>query len=153
MARRTKVWTADYGRDRGKQFLLTELPADAAERWATRAFLAMTNANIEVPDGALQSGMAGIAATLAAGVRALAGLKYDAVGPLMDEMLSCVQFVAPGTAQPQPLWTGENSQIEEVRTRLALRVEVLELHLGFSLAALASSTPETSGTTPVAAQA
>lgn len=144
MARRTKLWTATEDRDARKTFLITEMSADKAERWAIRMVLALTNANVEVPEGSLQAGMSGIAAILAHGVRGLAGLKFEAISELLDEMMTCVQYQPAANLPPQPLWTGENSQIEEVRTRLSLRMEVLELHLGFSLAALQSTTRETS---------
>jgi hypothetical protein len=152
MARRTKVWTADYGRDAGKRFLITELPADAAERWAVKLLLAIAGANPTVPEGTLQSGMAGVASMLKAGVQSLQGLTPDVVQPLLDEMMACVQFLPeiPGQPHvqvpPRPLNTGENSQMEEVRTRFAIRMEVLELHLGFSLAAVVSSTRATPAT-------
>jgi hypothetical protein len=151
MARRTKLWTSTFDRDNGKTFLLTEMSADKAERWAIRAVLALTNANVEIPEGSLQAGMSGLAAILIHGVRSLAGLKHEAIADLLDEMLTCVQFQPAPNLPPQPLWLGENSQIEEVKTRLWLRLEVLELHLGFSLAALPSNTPERSGETMVAA--
>lgn len=127
------------------------MSADKAERWAIRMVLALTNANVEVPEGSLQAGMSGIAAILAQGVRNLAGLKFEAVSDLLDEMMTCVQYQPAANLPPQPLWTGDNSQIEEVRTRLSLRMEVLELHLGFSLAALQSTTRETSEPTTDAA--
>lgn len=151
MARRTRLWTATQDRDAGKTFLITEMSADKAERWAIRMVLALTNANVEVPEGSLQAGMSGIAAILAQGVRNLAGLKFEAVSDLLDEMMTCVQYQPAANLPPQPLWAGDNSQIEEVRTRLSLRMEVLELHLGFSLAALQSTTRETSEPTTDAA--
>jgi hypothetical protein len=151
VARRTKLWTATHERDAGKTFLITEMSADRAERWAIRMVLAVVNAGVKVPEGSLQAGMSGIAAILATGVRSLAGLKFEAISELLDEMLTCVQYQPAPNLPPQPLWTGDNCQIEEVRTRLALRMEVLELHLGFSLAALASNTPETSAPTADAA--
>lgn len=127
------------------------MSADKAERWAIRMVLALTNANVEVPEGSLQAGMSGIAAILAQGVRNLAGLKFEAVSDLLDEMMTCVQYQPAANLPPQALWAGDNSQIEEVRTRLSLRMEVLELHLGFSLAALQSTTRETSEPTTDAA--
>lgn len=157
MARRTKLWTSTFDRDAGKTFLLTEMSADKAERWAIRMVMALANAKVEIPEGSLQAGMSGLAAILTHGVRSLAGLKYEAVSDLLDEMMTCVQFKpqgpSPGSPElpPQQLFADPNCQIEEVKTRLWLRMEVLELHLGFSLAALASSTPATSGPTTGAA--
>ena len=42
MARKTKIVTiAAEGRDYGKSYLLTEMPALKAEKWATRAMMAL----------------------------------------------------------------------------------------------------------------
>jgi hypothetical protein len=151
MARNTKViQITAQGRDRGKTFVLKEMPADQGERWAFRMLLALAGAGAKLPDGALESGMAGLAVTMpafiAVGVRSLAGLKYDDVGPLLDEMMECVAYQPPGNLPAQGLLTGEYSQIEEIGTRLQLRYEVLQLHVGFSLAGSESTT----GTTPAA---
>ena len=139
MARRTnKVTISEAGRDKGKTFLLTELPADQAERWAIRCLLAIANSGSKLPDDALEAGMAGLALTvrsfIVVGLRSLQGMRYDDVGDLLDEMLGCIQYCPPGGLPPQKLFEGENCQIEEVATRLTLRWEVLQLHINFSLA-------------------
>ncbi len=146
MARRTKLWNATHGRDSGKRFLITEMSAAAAEDWAWRLGLALAAAGIPVPEGSLQSGMAGMASIAAQGIRALQGVQYAAVKPLLAEMIGCVQFWPPESPIPQPLMTGENSQIEEVRSLFELRVAVLELHLDFSLADALSNIGKTSAT-------
>ncbi len=79
------------------------MSADKAERWAIRMVLALMNAKVEVPEGSLQAGMAGISAILAAGVRGLSGLKYEAVSELLDEMMACVQYPPAANLPPQPL--------------------------------------------------
>lgn len=147
MARQTITWTATRGRDKGKQFRLTELPADQAERWFIRTMLALGNAGAQLGDAITMNGAAGFAGSfpglLVQGIQALAGLRWEDSAPLLDEMMGCVQFVVPGqTAHAVPLAPGDACQIEEVRTRLQLRYEVLQLHVGFSLAgALPNSTP------------
>lgn len=153
MARRTKrvTITAD-GRDRGKVFELREMAADQAERWATRAILALANAGGRLPDGVLDSGMAGLEFTwrsvASTSIAALSGVRYAEVEPLLEEMKHCIRFKPPGSeALPlQDIFPGEDSQIEEVATWYTLRYEVLQLHLGFSLADALSTTdmpPET----------
>lgn len=139
MARKDKtvIITVD-GRDKGKQFIITELPADQAERWAIRLLLALTRAGAMLPDGALDAGMAGLARTVGAsmvvGLRAIAGLRFEDAEPLLAVMMGCVQYKPPTAGiPPQPIFDGEGSQIEEVTTRLRLRMEVLQLHLNFSL--------------------
>lgn len=132
MARKTlRVTVSEEGRDKGKTFVLTELPADQAERWFIRAMLAMVQSGADISPEVLASGAAAFAAI---GIQALGGVTWPALEPLLDEMFECVQIQPPDSRlQPQAVVGGINSPIEEVSTRFALRVAVLELHLGFSL--------------------
>lgn len=51
MARKTKLVTiAAEGRDKGKCFLIREMPAMQSEKWAIRAILALGRADAEVED-------------------------------------------------------------------------------------------------------
>lgn len=115
-------------RDKGKRYLLTEMPASRAEKWATRALLALGRVNPEIPEDAASMGMAGIAAI---GVSMFAKLAWEDAEPLLDEMFGCIQFL-PATNSPRPLLEDD---IEEVTTRARLRSEVIKLHTGFSPAA------------------
>lgn len=161
MGRRTRVVTitAD-GRDKGKSFLVTEMPADQGEWWAARALIVMGNAGVDMPANALGSAMAGMAAVEASkgaasalflvGLRMLPGVDPVTLKPLLDEMMTCVAYQPPGQGVPaQSLMEGAYGQIEEISTRLQLRAEILEVHLGFSLAGVASIL----GTTPPAVPA
>ena len=132
--RRTKsVVIASDGRDKGKTFIITEMPAEQAETWAARALFAVSKSGLDVPLDMLAGGFAGIAAL---GAQALLSASFADAKPLLDEMMDCVAFM-PDISKPNTLVSGAmlNSQIEEVRTRLTLRSEVLDLHLGFSVAA------------------
>ncbi len=156
MARRSKVVTIEAeGRDKGKQFLLTEMSADAAERWAIRCLLAFANAGAKIPEAQLMSGLEGMQATanalLIQGVRSLAGLSYRDAEPLLAEMLACVAFKPGNDAIPTMSGASMLTQIEEVKTLLTLRYEVLGLHLGFSPADVLSNL--TGSPMPVAASA
>lgn len=135
------------GRDKGKCFLVTEMPAFQAEKWAMRALLALGKAGVEVPDEAIHAGAAGI---LMAGLSAFRQIGFADAEPLLDEMMGCVAFV-PDASMKDPidgkpvtrgLARGDNfndGDIEEVTTLLRLRGEAIELHLGFSIAAILSS--------------
>ena len=83
MARNAKpvVITAE-GRDKGKRFVLTEMPALRAEKWALRALLALAKAGVDLPDDAVGAGMAALAV---AGLQALRKLEFTDAEPLMDE--------------------------------------------------------------------
>ncbi len=145
MARHVKGWNATHGRDNGKRFIITEAASDQGERFATRLLLALANAGAKLPEGTLEAGMMGVTlsvpALIVTGIRALQGLEYAEIAPLLDEMMTCVKFVPFG--QPDvsavPVEQGTMSQIEEVATRLQLRREIFELHTGFSWAALLSN--------------
>lgn len=132
---KTVVIGPDGGRDAGKVFLLTEMPARQAERWAQHALLLVASSGADV--GNVRGGMAGVAVM---GIQALMGgaVKFAEVEPLLDEMMRCVQIVPDprNTSVIRPLNDRgvEGDDIEEVMTRVKLRAEVLDLHLGFSLA-------------------
>ena len=116
----------DDNRDKGKTFVLTEMPAAQAEKWALRIISAMARAGVELPEDV--QGMAGIAAI---GLHALSNINFYDVEPLLDEMWQCVQIM-PDTRHPSIVRPLVDNDIEEVQTRLRLRKDVLELHLSFS---------------------
>ena len=147
MARKTKQFqVASEGRDKGKTFLLTEMPALQAEKWAQRALLAFAKSGRnDVPEDIQSAGAAGL---VRLGLTALTSMDFHDAEPLLDEMLGCVLFVPDPSKIDQftrtpitrpVMW---NDDVEEVATILALRNEVIELHLGFSIAAFLSTLGE-----------
>lgn len=148
MGRRTKIYTVpdeEGNRDAGKRFKLTEMSASKAEAWAARVILAVTAAGLEIPDNVDGAGMAGIA-TL--GMKAIGGLKWYDISPLLDEMMECVKILpTPGNDQIERELFGDDD-IEEVKTRLELKMEVFELHTGFSFAGVKSRLALASTTSP-----
>ena len=144
MARNVSQYTVtDEGRDKGKVFVLTELPASRAEAWATKALLALMNGAVDLPEGFDRLGMAAMAEL---GVKALSGLKWEVAEPLLAEMWSCVQIM-PDPAKPQIVRNLIEEDIEEILTRVKLRAEVWKLHTGF----LKAVAPFLSGASPEAA--
>lgn len=132
MRKTETVTITTEGRDKGKQFFITEMPALKAERWAFRALLCLTHANVELPDGAASGGMASFAE---AGLRALNKLDFEEARPLMDEMWGCVQVIPdpknPMIMRPLRLLEQEGDDIEEVDTILHLRDRIFRLHTDF----------------------
>ena len=144
MARSTVNYTVkDEGRDSGKVFVLTEMPASKAESWAMRALLALMASGVEVPEGFDRMGMAAMAEI---GIRALSGLKWETAEPLLAEMWECVQ-VMPNPTKPHVVRRLIEEDIEEIATRVKLRAEVWKLHTGF----LKAVAPSISGGSPAAA--
>ncbi len=117
----------DEGRDHGKVFKITEMAADDAERWALRAFFALMNAGIDIPDNIVEMGFAGIAQI---GLQALGRVPYEAAEPLLADMMECVQII-PDPGKPNVVRALIESDIEEVMTRLKLRKAVFDLHTEF----------------------
>jgi len=134
----------DGGRDADKVFFITEMPASQAERWATKAFLALMRSGVDVPEDVASLGMQGIARL---GFKALSGIDDKSVYELMDEMFSSCLSVVPDPANPAirrgvgGLGPMVETDIEEVKTRFFLRMKIFELHTGFSLAGAKSNSP------------
>lgn len=118
---------SDDSRDKGKTFVLTEMPASRAEAWAMRALLALMNSNAPLPEGFERAGMAGVAEL---GLKALSGLSWELLEPLMSEMMSCVQIM-PDPSKPHVVRPLIEEDIEEISTRLQLRIAVWKLHVAF----------------------
>lgn len=131
---------ADTNRDKGRLYKLTEMPATQAELWAARAFLGMANAGTDIPEDVQNMGMAGLARY---SLSMIAQLRFDDARSLMEEMFGCVEFV-PDPSRRDFSRKLVESDIEEISTRLKIRMEVLKLHLDF-FEAVASSirTPAT----------
>jgi len=124
MARKEATFIADTGRDIGKQFLITEMSASKAENWAFRVILAIGNAGIEVPEGLASQGMSGL---LAIGYMNLLKIPFDSAKPLLDEMMTCVQFLPSQNVKRNLM----EEDIEEVATRFKLRKAIWDLHMDF----------------------
>jgi hypothetical protein len=132
-----KVVISAEGRDKGKHFLLTEMFASQGEAWAMRVIMALADSGVQLPDEFETLGMAGLAEL---GFKMVAGLKWNVAEPLLREMFDCIQITVnptQATATTRAL-QGDNGDydIEEISTRLQLRVEVWKLHMGFLQAAL-----------------
>lgn len=121
------------GRDKGKHYLITEADPFRTEAWCTRAMFAAMNAGVDIPENIANAGLAGV---VALGAKALGLVPYDAAKPLLDEMLTCVQYkVKDGITRP----LGFDGDIEEVSTILFLRKEIVTLHTDFFTVANPSS--------------
>lgn len=146
MARATTNYTVtDAGRDLGKVFVIAEMPSAQAERWAYKALLALMANNADIPTGFESQGMAAMAQV---GLQALSGLKWEILEPLLDEMWGCVAFM-PDPAKPHVVRKLFEEDIEEVMTRVKLRLAIWALHVDFLKAAAPSlfrATTAASGT-------
>jgi len=124
----------DAGRDFGKVFVLTELPAAQGEAWGMRAILALTAEGVDIPPGFERMGMAGM---IELGVKSLAKLRWETAQPLLAEMWQCVQIM-PDPARAHVVRELIDEDIEEIMTRVKLRYEIFKLHGDFLTAVAAS---------------
>lgn len=133
--RKTKLIIVDTGRDAGKHYQITEMPALQAARWADRAFLALAHSGIDVGADFSNQGIVGL---VAAGVSMLSMAKYEEIDPLFAELMDCVRIVRdpsnPATAAPIQM----DTDVEDISTVYLLRREVIQLHTSFTLAGVQS---------------
>ena len=128
MRKDATIVITDDGRDKGKTYVLTEMPAAKVEKWAFRAFLALAKAGVDVPDDIATAGVAGLAEF---GLKGLSGLSFEDAEPLLDEMMTCVTM-CPDRRHPEVVRALVESDIEEIATCIRLRAEVFKLHVNFS---------------------
>ena len=96
MRKEKQIVIEDEGRDKGKIFILHEMPADAAEWWAIRAFKALAKAGVDVGDDA-----AGMQQLSARGIlQSLSQVDERDLKTLLDEMWACIAF-QPDPKNPQ----------------------------------------------------
>ena len=63
------------------------------------------------------------------GLAAMGKIPPDKAKPLLEQMMGCVRIKLPSGSESRDLLPGD---IEEVKTRVILRKEVLALHVDFS---------------------
>lgn len=121
----TVLVTVASGLDAGKVFCIRQLPAERAEAWAIRAFLAAANAGVAVPDDLTSAGLPGLAQL---DLNALGKLSWADMEPLLAEMKRC-WFIVPDAGKPRDYHAPAGNDILDVGTVIALRLEWIKLHL------------------------
>ena len=137
MARKVSTYIADgKNRDTGKIFVITEMAADDAQRWALRAFLGLARNGVQLPDGLENMG---IVAMLKYGIELVAQLPFEEADYLLGRLMQCVR-IQPG-ANANVTRELIPDDIEELGTRFKLAKQAFLLHVDFSQLAK-DSTPE-----------
>jgi hypothetical protein len=138
---REVVKVPEWGkRDAGKVFLITEWPAERAEEWAFRALIGYNRGGGQVPVEAISGGME---AVFWLGVNTFLRGQMQAaeVIPILNELMECIKIIRdPNTKGPDGPVAHDvlPGDIEEIKTRLWLRSEVLRVHTNFSVSDLLS---------------
>ncbi|HEN3563961.1 TPA: hypothetical protein U5E20_003558 [Yersinia enterocolitica] len=123
----------DEGRDKGKEFIITEMSAWDAEELSEEIYRAMGHGEFNsLPADVVSMGVAGLATV---GVSVLAAAPASVSRPISDRILSTVEIVVTNkgkdiTRAIKPI------DFEEISTIRTLKDKVFELNFGFlSLAA------------------
>lgn len=130
MLKKEGVTIASEGRDKGKVFIINEMPARKFEKWALKALTAMGQAGLEIPENIQEMGGMGLAIL---GFKSLVKIKFDQAEELMDDMFQYFEI------QPDPNNSNIkrpiiDSDIEEATTLLKLRAVWWEMQTGFQVA-------------------
>ena len=122
---RKYVDVVGLGRDSGRVYRVTEMPALKGELWAIKVLKGLQSQGLDIPDFTKTP-----SAKLAEiGIIAIMGLPTDDMEAALSEMMSCVTVVIPdGTARAKIA-----DDFEEWATILKLREEVVKLQLSFFL--------------------
>lgn len=124
---------AEWGaRDKGKVYRITEASAAQAEKWGYRLVIALKGTTAAIPESIAPLGLIAVAirgfnSFLAADV------DFAKLEPLLDEMMSCVQIIRDRSVPYMASPLISDDDIEEVKTIMWLRSEVLRIHTNFSL--------------------
>jgi hypothetical protein len=111
----------EAGRDKGKKFTITEMPAVKMDKWATKALIILgkTGNSFNLAQIDLESLL-----------RSLSSADYEGVEPLLEELLSCATFDKDGVSMVMTSSIADGI-VEDWTTLFRLRIEALKLNLGF----------------------
>jgi hypothetical protein len=124
MARKTVNYVVTTeGRDKGKVFVITEMPSAEIERWAMRLLIGLGKNGVSLPGVSVNSGFIAIAAIL---WTLIAQLPFEEADFLMNWMMQRVQINEGKICRDLA-----EDDIEEGETRLAIREEWGKLHSDF----------------------
>lgn len=147
MALKEQVVVIEKGRDAGKKFLITEMPAYKFDNLAMRMLAAVASSGVSLTNFISES--TGIAidniGDLAAlkeidpldGAIGLLNASFNVFGmiptsvsmPILDELLSCVQFIPDG-GRARPI-NHDLGDVEDFRTLWKLRFDAYMIHVSF----------------------
>jgi hypothetical protein len=114
--------TIEEGRDKGKTFKITEMSATQADRWTLKVLCLFGKGGIVLEELAKMD--------FNTIIKTMGDVGYDIAEPLLDELLECASFKKDGVYVPMKGSMIE-SVVEDFRTLYRLRLEALQLVLGF----------------------
>lgn len=130
---KTKTFTIEKGRDKGKKFLITEMPAIQADEWAHRlleqaSLSGVDLKNVDVLNLDTKS-MAGMIEIGAAIFTVLGRIPYEISRELKFDILDrCVQIVPTGGEARACDWSQE---IKDFENFTILAAQAIGIHINF----------------------
>jgi hypothetical protein len=149
MARKQNTIIIDTdNRDKGKTYLIKEMDAFSADKWAFKALSAINMSNVDLSffgglDSLTKSGMQGVfevSKVLGGVINLLQSIDEEKLDTIIDDLHYCCYFIPTPGAPPRPIMDKIDGDIEEVSTLFKLKVEALVLHLDFLKAASSRTT-------------
>lgn len=123
--RKETIYESDHGRDAGKTFLITEMSAYDADLWGMIASIGARKNGLDMGDDPVQS-LSNVASKGVLNV--LLHQDVDGAIDLTERLMKCVKWQTQDGAATRNLMSGD---IEEPATRIALKLEVWNLHTSF----------------------
>lgn len=119
----------DEGRDKGKEFIITEMSAWDADELAQDIFRAMGDSNYTgIPADVISMGCAGLATV---GLSVLSASSPDVSRTLRDRLMSTVQIVITHEGKRQERKVNGALDFEEVQTIRQLMDQVFKVNFDF----------------------
>lgn len=138
MARKILEVVIDGGRDNGKKFVITEMAAIPAAKWAFRAFLAISRSgtsaikealNFDFEDADWQS-KATLCEIASLGIGIFGAMNFAESEPLIDDLFNCIKIM-PDPKVPLVTRHLIEDDIEDPTTYLRLQKDAFMLHIDF----------------------
>ncbi|MBV8045074.1 hypothetical protein [Pluralibacter sp.] len=119
----------EEGRDKGKEFLITEMSAWDADTLAQDIFRAMGDSNFsEIPADVIAMGCAGLATV---GLSVISASSPDIARQLRDRLMSTVDIIITNDGKQQQRKVNGSLDFEEVSTIRTLLDKVFQVNFDF----------------------
>lgn len=119
----------EEGRDKGKEFLITEMSAWDADSLAQDIFRAMGDSNYSsIPADVIAMGCAGLATV---GLSVISASSPEVARQLRDRLMSTVDIIITSEGQRQQREVNGSLDFEEVATIRSLLDKVFEINFDF----------------------
>ncbi|KAA1280241.1 hypothetical protein DXF85_02905 [Citrobacter pasteurii] len=119
----------EEGRDKGKEFLITEMSAWDADSLAQDIFRAMGDSNYSsIPADVIAMGCAGLATV---GLSVISASSPEVARQLRDRLMSTVDIIITSEGQRQQRKVNGSLDFEEVSTIRSLLDKVFEINFNF----------------------